>query len=123
MNDQPPVNELWAEAAQEIDWFSAYSDILDTSRAPLYRWFPGATCNTSYNCLDRHVAGGRAEQTAIIYDSPVTDTVQHISYRELLEGPAGRPGSRCAASRELPRTARSCIPHGRRPAPIGHREG
>ena len=85
MTDQTAFNALWAEAGGEIDWFSPYSSILDDSCKPLYRWFPGATCNTSYNCLDRHVANGRAEQTAIIYDSPVTDTVQHISYRELLD--------------------------------------
>jgi propionyl-CoA synthetase len=85
MTEQTSFNELWAEAAGEIDWFSPYASILDDSSKPLYRWFPGATCNTSYNCLDRHVANGRAEQTAIIYDSPVTDTVQHISYRELLD--------------------------------------
>lgn len=85
MTDQPSHDDLWTDAAREIDWFTPYSSILDDSRQPLYRWFPDATCNTSYNCLDRHVANGRGEQTAIIYDSPVTDTVQHISYRELLD--------------------------------------
>ena len=85
MTYQPSHYDLWTDAAREIDWFTPYSSILDDSRQPLYRWFPDATCNTSYNCLDRHVANGRGEQTAIIYDSPVTDTVQHISYRELLD--------------------------------------
>lgn len=75
---------LWEEAAKEIDWFTPFTSVLDESQKPIYRWFPGATCNTSYNSLDRHVAKGRGEQTAIIYDSPVTNTVQHISYRELL---------------------------------------
>jgi propionyl-CoA synthetase len=77
--------ELWSEAAKEIDWYKTWDTVLDSSQAPLYRWFSGAVCNTSYNCLDRHVAGGRGDQTALIYDSPVTDTVQHISYRELLD--------------------------------------
>lgn len=85
MNDTNTDHALWAEAAREIDWFSPYTALLDDSNKPLYRWFPGATCNTCYNSLDRHVAAGRGEQTAIIYDSPVTATVQHISYRELLE--------------------------------------
>ncbi|MBR9913006.1 MAG: propionyl-CoA synthetase [Gammaproteobacteria bacterium] len=76
---------LWAEAANAIDWFTPPSAVLDESNPPLYRWFPGASCNTAYNCLDRHVAGGRGEQTAIIYDSPVTGVVQHITYRALLE--------------------------------------
>lgn len=85
MTDQSLFNDLWAEAAKEIDWFSPYSEIMDDSRQPLYSWFPGGTCNTSYNCLDRHVANGKGEQTAIIYDSPVSNTVQHISYHELLD--------------------------------------
>jgi propionyl-CoA synthetase len=77
--------ELWSQAAEDIDWYQRWDTVLDDSAAPLYRWFSGAMCNTSYNSLDRHVASGRGDQTAIIYDSPVTDTVQHISYRELLE--------------------------------------
>ena len=76
---------MWADAAKEIDWFSPYTDLLDDSQKPIYRWFKGATCNTSYNCLDRHVAAGRGDQTALIYDSPVTDTVEHISYSQLLD--------------------------------------
>lgn len=76
--------QLWREAAQEIDWYKPFDDVLDSSNAPIYRWFPGAECNTSYNCLDRHVNNGRGDQTALIYDSPVTDTVEHISYSDLL---------------------------------------
>src|SRR5690606_15573449 len=76
---------LWGEAAKDIDWYKTWDSVLDSSQAPLYRWFSGALCNTSYNCLDRHVAAGRGEQTALIYDSPVTDRVEHISYRELLD--------------------------------------
>ncbi len=73
----------WAEAAAEIDWFTPHSDVLDESAAPIYRWFPGATCNTAYNCLDRHVEAGRGEQDAIIYDSPITGTASKLTYREL----------------------------------------
>ncbi|MEM8496691.1 MAG: AMP-binding protein [Pseudomonadota bacterium] len=84
MADTAAQLELWAGAATCIDWFSPYIDILDEARKPLYRWFPGATCNTSYNCLDRHVRDGRGNQTAIIYDSPVAGITQHISYNDLL---------------------------------------
>src|SRR5947199_10588989 len=44
--------------------------------------------NTSYNALDRHVEGGRADQPALIYDSPVTDTVATLTYRELRDAVA-----------------------------------
>lgn len=76
---------LWQEAAEDIHWFKAPEKVLDDSNPPLYRWFVGAECNTCYNSLDRHVDAGRGDQTAIIYDSPVTDTVRHITYREMLD--------------------------------------
>lgn len=59
--------------------------MLDDSRAPFYRWFVGGELNTCYNALDRHVAGGRADQAALIYDSPVTNTVQTFSFRQMLD--------------------------------------
>src|SRR5205814_1363232 len=59
--------------------------VLASSRAPFYRWFPGAAVNTCYNALDWHVEHGRADQPALIYDSPVTGTIKTFSYRELLD--------------------------------------
>ncbi|HSY42161.1 MAG TPA: propionyl-CoA synthetase [Polyangia bacterium] len=79
--DQPEA--FWAEAAEAIDWITPPERVLDERRAPLYRWFPGGELNTCYNALDRHVDGGRAEQPALIYDSPVTGAVRRYSYREL----------------------------------------
>ena len=79
--DKP--EEFWAEAAEGIDWIKKWDTILDSSNPPFYRWFSGATMNTCYNAVDRHVEAGRGEQTAIIYDSPVTDTIRKISYKEL----------------------------------------
>jgi hypothetical protein len=57
--------------------------VLDDSRAPFYRWFAGGRLNTCHNALDRHVDGGRADQLALVYDSPVTDTTAAFTYREL----------------------------------------
>jgi propionyl-CoA synthetase len=57
--------------------------VLDNSRAPLYRWFAGARLNSCHNALDRHVAAGRADQLALIYDSPVTGVAKTFTYREL----------------------------------------
>ncbi len=74
---------FWSEAAEAVHWFRRWDRVLDDSRAPLVRWFVGATMNTAYNALDVHVEGGRAEQLALVYDSPVTGTVRRFRYREL----------------------------------------
>ncbi len=65
---------FWAEAAEGIDWVHEPRQILDDSTPPLYRWFPDGTLNTCFNALDRHVVDGRADQAALVYDSPVTGT-------------------------------------------------
>ncbi len=75
---------FWAEAAKEIDWFSPATKTFDASEGVYGRWFTGATCNTCYNCVDRHVENGRADQPAIIYDSPITDSKRTLTYRDLL---------------------------------------
>jgi propionyl-CoA synthetase len=74
----------WGEAASAIDWITPPERVLDDSRPPFYRWFPGGRLNTCYNALDRHVIGGRAEQPALIYDSPVTGTTRTYTYADLL---------------------------------------
>ena len=79
--EQP--EDFWADAAEGIDWIKKWDKVLDASNPPFYRWFSGAELNTCYNAVDRHVEAGRGEQTAIIYDSPVTDTIRKISYKEL----------------------------------------
>jgi len=74
---------FWAEAAQNIDWTKKWDKVLDDSNTPLYRWFTGGELNTCHNALDRHVQGGRADQVALIYDSPVTNTIEKFTYKEL----------------------------------------
>ena len=77
---------FWAEAARALEWSTPWDVVLDRSDAPhFYRWFVGAECNTCHNALDRHVAGGRGDQLALIYDSPVTATKATYTYRELLD--------------------------------------
>src|SRR5262245_41194631 len=61
---------FWREAAAEIEWIKPPSMVLDAARAPFYRWFPDGVMNTCFNALDRHVRDGRADQAALIYDSP-----------------------------------------------------
>ena len=82
LND--PEN-FWAEAAEAVHWDKKWDRVLDDSRPPFYKWFPGGLLNTCYNALDRHVEGGRENQPALIYDSPVTGVVQTFTYRELLD--------------------------------------
>jgi propionyl-CoA synthetase len=79
--EQP--EEFWAQAASEIDWVRPWERVLDDSRKPFYRWFAGGQLNTCYNALDRHVERGRADQLALIYDSPVAGSVAKFTYREL----------------------------------------
>ncbi len=83
---------FWGTQAALVDWFRKPRRVLDDDRPPFYRWFPDATLNTCYNALDRHVAKGAADRTAIIYDSPVTGVQQRISYAELLADVAAFAG-------------------------------
>src|SRR5579863_8546964 len=76
---------FWAEAAEDIDWVKPPQRIFDEKAGVYGLWFPDATCNTCFNALDRHVKGGRADQAALIYDSPVTGAQRRILYRELLD--------------------------------------
>jgi len=78
------MDGFWAEAAEAIRWGKRWDRVLDKSHAPFYRWFNGGRLNTCDNALDRHVEGGRAEQLALIYDSPVTGAVARFTYRQLL---------------------------------------
>ncbi len=74
---------FWANAAEDIDWERTWDSVLDETNPPFYQWFAGAELNTCYNALDRHVENGRADQAALIYDSPVTASKQSFTYLEL----------------------------------------
>jgi propionyl-CoA synthetase len=74
---------FWVEAAQGISWYQPWDKVFDPYMGEYGRWFAGSECNTAYNCLDRHVEAGRGGQAAIIYDSPITDKKQTITYEQL----------------------------------------
>src|SRR5215213_2940920 len=74
---------FWGEAAEAIDWIEKPKTVFDPNQGVYGRWFPDGVCNTCYNCVDRHVEAGRGTQAAIIYDSPVTNTKQTITYAAL----------------------------------------
>ncbi len=75
---------FWAEAAEGLLWQRRWDRVLDDSNAPLYRWFSGGQLNTCENAVDRHVDAGRGGQAALIWDSPVAEAQQTLSYAELL---------------------------------------
>ncbi|MDA9501930.1 propionyl-CoA synthetase [Bradyrhizobium sp. CCBAU 11357] len=75
---------FWAEAAKDIDWIEPAKRIFDPSQGTYGRWFAGGVVNTCYNALDRHVERGRADQVALIHDSPLTGSVTKLTYAELL---------------------------------------
>ncbi len=80
--------EFWGQAAESVHWYRKWEQVLDNHNPPFTRWFSGGILNSCYNALDRHVENGRADQVALIYDSPVTKTVKKFTYRELRDSAA-----------------------------------
>jgi propionyl-CoA synthetase len=76
---------FWGHAAENIAWNRKWDNVLDQSNSPFIKWFPGSMLNTCFNAVDRHVLLGHGDRTAIIYDSPVTNTIKKITYSELKE--------------------------------------
>ncbi|MCP4359855.1 MAG: propionyl-CoA synthetase [Chloroflexi bacterium] len=74
---------FWDQAANDVQWFKPWTKVLNDENPPFYHWFEGGQLNSCYNALDYHVENGRSEQPALIYDSPVTDTIKQYTYREL----------------------------------------
>jgi propionyl-CoA synthetase len=74
---------FWGAAAAAIDWDRSWDRVLDDSRAPFFRWFTGGRLNTCHNALDRHVDGGRSDQLALVYDSPLSSRSVTFTYRKL----------------------------------------
>jgi propionyl-CoA synthetase len=84
---------FWGEQARRVDWIRKPRQVLDASAAPFYRWFPDGTLNTCFNALDRHVVAGHGDRTALVYDSPVTETNQQFTYAQLTEKVAAFAGA------------------------------
>ncbi|MEZ8194790.1 propionyl-CoA synthetase [Vibrio cortegadensis] len=80
---QNEPEQFWRQQAQQLSWFEAPKTILQNDQNGIERWFPDGVLNTSWLALDYHCDQGRGEQTAIIYDSPVTNTKKKYTYLEL----------------------------------------
>jgi propionyl-CoA synthetase len=76
-------NSFWGAVAEDCHWYKKWDKVLDDSNKPFYRWFTGGELNTCYNALDYHIEKGRGDQEALIYDSPVTDTIKRFTYVHL----------------------------------------
>ena len=74
---------FWAEAAKEIDWFTPAKKVFNPDHGVYGRWYEGATCNTCYNCVDRHIEAGHGERKALIYDSPVTQSTATFTFAQM----------------------------------------
>ncbi len=75
---------FWKAQAARLDWFKPADKVFDAEAGLYGRWFAGAETNTCHNCLDRHVAAGRGEDIAVIYDSPVTGAKKRYSFDDVL---------------------------------------
>ena len=64
--------EFWKQQAQKISWYKAPQNILSKDENDYHQWFADGELNICYLCIDKHIEDGFGEQTAIIYDSPVT---------------------------------------------------
>ncbi len=92
---QRSINEpeaFWRDQAQHLPWYKAPSQILSQDEQGTWRWFADGEMNTSYCALDYHVENGRADQVAVIYDSPVTDTKSKLTYRQVRDQVAAFAG-------------------------------
>jgi len=92
---------FWAIQAQHLHWYKPSRQPLSQDEDGFYRWFKGGELNTCFLCLDYHVAHGRADQPALIYDSPVTNTQRTYTYAELLDLTARLAGGLRALGVEL----------------------
>ncbi|WP_371234628.1 propionyl-CoA synthetase [Pseudomonas sp. QE6] len=86
-------SSFWAEQARRVAWYRAPQDILQSLPDGSHRWFADGRLNSSYLALDRQIELGRGEQTALIYDSPVTRTQQRFTFLELRDEVARLAGA------------------------------
>jgi propionyl-CoA synthetase len=86
----------WAEEAAGITWTKTWDTIFDPAMGAFGQWFAGGMLNTCHNCLDRHVEAGRGDQVALIHDSPMTGSVRHFTYAQVLAETAKIAGALAA---------------------------
>ncbi|WP_417591141.1 propionyl-CoA synthetase [Owenweeksia hongkongensis] len=75
--------DFWGKEAKHLDWFKQPDEVLSKDDNGFFRWFKGGLINTCYLALDYHVENGRANQVAMFFDSPVTQTKKQYTYRQM----------------------------------------
>ncbi|CAK9043786.1 unnamed protein product [Durusdinium trenchii] len=98
---------FWSEAAAEISWVRKWHTVLEKTKAPFYRWFPGGQLNMCYNAVDRHVDSGSGGNTALIYDSPLAGVKKRFTFEQLKNEVAKVAG--CLAQKGIGRGDRVII--------------
>jgi len=84
---------FWDHHAKHLHWHKPYSSVLsqqpkklkDGTEHPHWSWFPDGEISTTYNCIDRHVEAGNGDKLALIWDSPVSNSKQKFTYKQMLE--------------------------------------
>ncbi|CAD6996380.1 unnamed protein product [Ceratitis capitata] len=78
-------SEFWGELGRLVDWHKPWDRVMDNSNPPFTKWYSGGYLNACYNALDRHVLNGNGNKIALIYDSPLTNTIRHVTYQQLYD--------------------------------------
>ncbi|CAM4011398.1 acetate--CoA ligase [Flavobacterium cucumis] len=77
------IEEFWKEQANQLEWYNLPSNILSTDKNGYPLWFADGKLNACYLAVDKHIQDGYGEQVALIYDSPVTQTVKKYTFNEI----------------------------------------
>lgn len=77
--------EFWSDLGRLIDWHKPWDRVMDNRNPPFTKWYCGGYVNACYNAVDRHVLNGNGNKVALIYDSPLTNTIRHVTYQELYD--------------------------------------
>ncbi|WP_414689421.1 acetate--CoA ligase [Nocardioides sp.] len=74
---------FWAKQAQRLTWAEPFTEVLDDSNPPFYRWFADGKLNAAYNCVDRHVEAGNGDKVALHWVGEPLDDTRDLTYADL----------------------------------------
>lgn len=73
----------WGRLGKEhVSWNKPFTQVLDESDAPFFKWFADGQLNVSYNCLDRNLQNGNGDKLAVIFEAD-DGKITKISYKDL----------------------------------------
>lgn len=78
-------NQVWQQVADDVFWYRGSTELQDSSNPTFYRWYADGVTSACFSALDIHVERGRGDQTALIYDSPVTQKKRRMTYSAILD--------------------------------------